>query len=98
MYNGSVTAEFDDRLLAHLEKVILAKLRRHEAFAFSFDDAEGHSTVWVERAMPIAFRYAAAVRDINRHWLDVLMETANSGAGLAVVDEPEPSERHLQHA
>ena len=99
IYNGSIEAEFDDRALVHIEKVVLAKLRRHEAFAFTWDDADGgRCTVWLERAMSIAFRYGAAVDDINRQWLDVLMETANSGGGLVMVDEPQPAPRQASRA
>lgn len=90
IYNGSMEATSDDRRLAHLEKVILAKLRRHEAFSFSWDEPGSSCTVWLERAVPIAFRYDKVGHEINRHWLDALMESANSGAGLREVGEPEP--------
>ena len=49
-YNGSVV-EFDDRLLAHLQIVIVEKIRRGEAFLMSWSDTagtgDGHSAIWI---------------------------------------------------
>ena len=37
-YDSTITAEFDDRTLTHLQVVIWSKLRRGEHFAFTFGD------------------------------------------------------------
>lgn len=50
-YDSSITVDFDDRVLAHIQLVIGAKLRRGESFYFSWRDdplvGGGRSTVWV---------------------------------------------------
>jgi len=37
-YDSTLTVDFDDRVLAHLQLVIGAKLRRAESFYFSWRD------------------------------------------------------------
>ncbi|KFF58097.1 ATP-dependent DNA ligase, partial [Cryobacterium sp. MLB-32] len=37
-YDSSLTADFDDRVLAHIQLVIGTKLRRGESFYFSWRD------------------------------------------------------------
>lgn len=81
--------EFDDRTLAHIEVVVLSKLRRGEGFAISaIDDGGGRSAIWVSPASTIRFDYGVAAHDINRAWLEELMEAANSPAGLRITPEP----------
>jgi hypothetical protein len=92
-YDSTLTAEFDDRLLAHLQLVIGAKLRRGETFFFSWrDDVEvgdGRTTIWMHDALSLVFTYAGGrVPTINRRWVDALMTTANSPGGLLVMREP----------
>lgn len=89
----STTVEFDDRVLAHLKVVIVAKLRRSESFTFSWDyasaDGSGHSSVWLHPAIPMQFEFLGSREpSINRAWLDLLIATANSPAGLRIVPEP----------
>jgi hypothetical protein len=88
---GSPPASFelDDRTLAHVELVTLAKLRRGEPFAISLDDGVGgSSTLWLNAASTLQFRFTGPRTTINRAWLDALIDTANSGAGLRIVSEP----------
>jgi hypothetical protein len=81
--------EIDDRTLAHVELVVLAKLRRNESFALTLDaEHGGRDTIWLNAASEIRFRYTSERPAINRAWLDVLIDTANSTAGMRVVDEP----------
>ncbi|MEA9985708.1 MULTISPECIES: ATP-dependent DNA ligase [Subtercola] len=82
---------FDDRLLAHLQAVITAKLRRDEKFGFtcSAGDGGGYVSVWVHPAIPLVFRFDGAERPtLNRAWIEALMQSANSGGGLSAVAEP----------
>ncbi len=77
-YDSTLTAEFDDRLLAHLQLVIGAKLRRGENFYFSWrDDVEvgdGRTTIWMHNSLPLVFKYhGSRVPPINRKWVDALM-------------------------
>jgi len=81
--------ELDDRALAHLQIVTIAKLRRSESFAFTVDGAKGaQSMVWISPSSTLQFRLSSAVNQINRTWLDQLVEAANSASGLKVLPEP----------
>lgn len=89
----SITVEFDDRVLAHLKVVILAKLRRGESFTFSWDyssaQGSGHSSVWLHPAIPMQFDfYGKKDPTLNRAWLEELVQLANTPAGLRIVPEP----------
>lgn len=84
-----VAFEFEDRALAHIELVTLAKLRRNEHFAFSIDapDGEGRTTIWLGTNIPLQFEFAVSRHDINRAWLDELLDSANSTAGMRYTAE-----------
>lgn len=84
----------DDRVLAHLQVVIIAKLRRGESFAFTWeksaDDGSGHNTVWVHPSIAIEFAFLGSRRiPLNRAWVEDLMRTANTSSGLELVAEPD---------
>lgn len=84
--------EFDDRVLAHLDMVIIAKLRRDEKFTLTWENPSGdceRSTIWLHPAIPLQFKFESRERQpLNKAWLEELMNTANTGAGLRIVPEP----------
>ena len=85
--------EFDDRVLAHLQIVIGAKLRRHECFFFSWKDdpivGNGRSSVWIAPSVPLFFKFSALARPtINREWLEELTVSSNNAQGLYLSSEP----------
>lgn len=83
--NSSDSFELDDRLLAHIEIVSLAKLRRNESFALVLPgSATSRTTLWVSPVTALQFRLTQGAHDIDREWLDQLIEGANSPAGLRV--------------
>ncbi len=87
------TIEVEDRALAHLKIVMIAKLRRGEPFAFSFeyglDGPDGRSTVWLHPAIPLQFSFDDPQQPpINRRWIDELVVSANSVDGLRLIPEP----------
>jgi hypothetical protein len=93
-YDGSMAAEFDDRLLTHLQIVISQKLRRGEPFIFSWRDVSaiggGRTALWLHPAIPLTYKYfGGKMPIINRNWIDVLAESANSASGLQVIREPQ---------
>jgi hypothetical protein len=95
-YNGALV-EFDDRLLAHLQIVIVQKIRRGESFLMSWADhaetGEGHSAIWIHPTHNLYFTFAKARSPaINRVWLSELMNSANSARGLLVTEEPDETE------
>jgi hypothetical protein len=92
-YEGGVRAELDDRVLSHLQVVIGTKLRRNEPFFFTWhgdiSTGGGRTTVWVHSGASLVFGYfGGRPAKINRAWLEALMRTANSPAGLQIVPEP----------
>lgn len=94
LYGGpDMEVEFDDRALAHLQIVITSKLRRRESFLFAWTDAltvgSGRSAVWLDPSIPLYFRYLnGGSAAINRAWIEVLMNSANSPTGLHFIPEP----------
>ena len=83
------TFEIDDRALTHVELVVVAKLRRNESFALTVDAAGGRSVVWINPSSTLRFEFTSTAHEINREWLDELMDSANTTAGLHVTPEPE---------
>jgi hypothetical protein len=95
IFDSSTRTTIDDRALAHLQIVMLNKLRRRESFAFSWkypaSEGDGRSTVWVAPELPLHFRFSGSRPPaINPAWVDLLMDSANTGSGLHLVPEPAP--------
>ena len=91
LHYGSPPASFeiDDRTLAHVELVVLAKLRRNESFALTIDGAkDARQTLWVNQASTLRFEFGSATHEINREWLDELIDSANTTTGMRVLPEP----------
>lgn len=85
--------QMEDRLLAHLQIVMIAKLRRQESFAFSWKDpaqsGDGRSTVWLHPMVSLRFKFSGSrPPSINPAWVATLTASANSGSGLHVLPEP----------
>ena len=93
LHYGSPPASFEieDRALAHIELVIMAKLRRRETLSFSLIDQQtsARQAVWISPVTTLRFQYDGPMPDINRLWLQDLVDTANSSTGLRLVPEPE---------
>ncbi|TDN90676.1 ATP-dependent DNA ligase [Microbacterium sp. BK668] len=101
IYEGIIKVDFEDRTLAHLQIVIGTKLRRGEAFHFSWRDdpslGDGRTTVWLHPRSSLVYKFYGSRRPaLNRAWIDALAYTANSPSGLYVV--PEPAEYAHQEA
>jgi hypothetical protein len=93
IYGSTMKVEFDDRVLAHLQLVIGAKLRRSESFYFSWrDDArggDGQTTLWIHPSTQVSFKYYGDPNlVINNAWVAALALTANSSGGLQLIPEP----------
>ncbi len=97
----SVVIELDDRVLAHLQVVITAKLRREEKFTLSWvDDTSdwARSAIWLHPAIALQFRFTDAVEpQLNREWMEALMVSANTASGLRVVPEPKGESGAVSH-
>ena len=93
IYDSNIKVDLEDRLLAHLQLVIGAKLRRGEAFHFTWKDdtstGNGRTIVWVHPGVSLVYKFYGSRRPaINRVWIEALVYTANSATGLHVVPEP----------
>jgi hypothetical protein len=94
LYSDSdIEIEFDDRTLAHIQVVIGAKLRRKESFFFSWKDdpaaGPGRASIWMNASIPLYFKYfGGKAPSINREWVVLLNDAANSGTGLVFIPEP----------
>lgn len=91
--SSGIEISFDDRVLAHLELVINAKLRRRESFMLSWRDApavgDGRSSIWLDTAIPLYFRYSGSrIPLIDKEWLEELVMEAGSTRGLVLGEEP----------
>lgn len=94
--NSDLKIVIDDRVLAHLQIVIVAKLRRNEAFLLNWTNepavGDGRSSVWLHQAIPLYFVFdSAETPPINRQWLETLTVAASSAGGLRLVEEPLPA-------
>jgi len=96
LYGAPATElEIDDRLLAHLKLVIVAKLRRNEGFMLLWEhspaEGSGRESLWMHPSIPLQFHFLGSKRPaLNTEWLDVLMASANTADGLRITPEPAP--------
>lgn len=94
VYDGEVLEfKVEDRLLAHLQIVIVNKFRRNESFMFSWrepaETGDGRASVWLSPHIGLRFKFAGSrTPAINPTWLAALYAAADSGRGLYAFDEP----------
>ncbi|MCJ1685356.1 ATP-dependent DNA ligase [Rathayibacter sp. VKM Ac-2928] len=86
--------DIEDRLLAHLQVVIINKFRRGESFAFTLtvpaSHGSGRQTLWLSPSIPVQFSFhGSRAPALNPTWVQELMNEANSGRGLSVMPEPQ---------
>jgi hypothetical protein len=89
---GPQDIEFEDRLLTHLEIVIVNKFRRHESFLLSWLDdlsvGSGRASMWMAAEVPVYFKYwGSRMPSINTEWLRMLEVGAESSRGLVALNE-----------
>ncbi|WP_029067773.1 hypothetical protein [Jonesia quinghaiensis] len=81
--------EFDDRTLTHLRIVLTAKMRRNEDFLMSWREGDQEKSVWISHTVPMVFEFdQLSSTDVNRDWIALLVQTANSAGGLIITPEP----------
>ena len=83
----------EDRTLAHVKIVMLAKLRRGEGFGFSWvkglDQGGGRCTAWMHPSCDLLFEFSGSRHPtINREWLEALNRSAQTAMGMSLVPEP----------
>ena len=81
-------------MLAHLQVVVINKLRRRESFTFTWDDGTQEAVCWIGPSIPLEFVYSGNRRPLlNREWLELMAMSANANSGLVVMPEPAPTTR-----
>jgi hypothetical protein len=105
VYGAAPAITIEDRVLKHLQAVMIMKLRRDEPFAFNWDAEPGigedtehpnaaHGTIWISQGSQLYFRYDGARQDkLNPEWIEALTKAAYSPRGLWAVPEPETAGR-----
>ena len=89
---GAWSIEFEDRLLTHLQIVIITRFRRGESFVMSWIDStaigSGRNSIWLSPAVPAYFKFnGSRLPSIDEDWVRRLDASAASSAGLVVTDE-----------
>ena len=92
LHYGDDRLQFDDRLLAHLQIVIVQKLRRGDSFLVSWINSRsiggGRTAIWLDASIRLRFDFAGSrTPAVNRDWLHTLQESANSATGLVITGE-----------
>lgn len=90
-YDAVATFAFDDRELAHLRAVVMAKLNLKESLVFTWiDKDEGKQrSIWLSPAIPIQFEFdSEQTPELNPVWIEQIMTLASSSTGLRWLEEP----------
>lgn len=87
-----LVVKVEDRTLAHVQIVIVNKLRRGEAFLMSWKDSveagSGRSSIWIHPQVLVHFKFdGSRAPEINPEWLATLAESADSSRGLIITAE-----------
>lgn len=83
--------QVEDRALAHIKSVIIARLRRGESCTFSWhpEGQEHRETIWIAQFIPLNFVFDTGDRPkLNRKWLELMSQAASNPAGLYEMPEP----------
>ena len=95
VYDRDAAVEMDDRTLAHLQVVMINKLRRQESFALTLRDDQRTLSVWVCPQTAVQFVYSGnRWPALNREWIEELAVAANSVGGLRLLPEPSAAAHH----
>lgn len=84
--NGLAQLELDDDLLAHVQAVIVAKLRRREPVLMSWVDCADHARqIWIQASAIVLAEYdGPQPTQLDRNWLERIMVAANSTSGICL--------------
>jgi hypothetical protein len=89
IYDDCRPIAVEDRMLAHLQIVIIDKLRRGEAFALNLRSDRQMVMTWVSKSTPLQFIYEGNGRpSINRTWVELLATEAGFRGSLDLLPEP----------
>ena len=82
-----------DRVLTHLEYVVVQQFRRGESFLLSWIDGEANGdgvqerSLWLSPTVPVGFEFDSAdAVPLELAWVTALASAAGSTEGLRIVD------------
>jgi hypothetical protein len=89
-YDGTTT-DFDDLVLAHLQIVIVQKIRRQEPFLMTWRESDptggGRTAIWIHQMAMMTFHFTTSAKTvIDPVWVKKLTDSANSAMGMFVTD------------
>jgi hypothetical protein len=89
VYDDTRAIMIEDRLLAHVQIVIIDKLRRRETFALNLRSEHHFISMWVTCSTPLQFVYEGSRRPrINFPWVELLSGEAGLTGTLELLPEP----------
>jgi hypothetical protein len=89
VYDDGRPIDVDDRTLAHLQVVIIDKLRRGESFSLSLSDGKRLAMMWLSPFTPLQFVYQGSrSARLNRAWIEELATHAGVSGVLNLSPEP----------
>ncbi|WP_141143450.1 ATP-dependent DNA ligase [Schumannella sp. 10F1B-5-1] len=83
------TVTMDDRMLAHVQAVTVARLRRNEPFQLAWDEqvrhGSGRRAIWMAPSVELLWEFdGGSEPELDRELLETMMQKAGSTAGLHV--------------
>lgn len=92
LIHGPMNVDMNDRILIHLETVIVNKFRRGEPLLLTwFADGSpenGRRSLWLTPRVPVYFSYDdGGSPSMNDEWLRRMLSAANTPRGLVLLDE-----------
>jgi hypothetical protein len=98
IYDRGEAIELDDRALAHLQVVIIDKLRRGEHFSLTLRGEHRMLSYWVSPRTAIEFVYLGNRQPVLNHaWLEELAGQAGLTGVLTLLPEPMPQADEARH-
>ncbi len=99
IYDSDVKVDLEDRLLAHLQAVILAKVRRGESFTFTWKEdlstGGGRTSVFIHPHVSLVFKFhGGRTPQLNPAWLRALTYTLIRPADYTSSPNPQPTTAH----
>jgi hypothetical protein len=89
VYDQARAIALDDRVLAHVQIVIIDKLRRRENFGLNLRSENHIVMMWVTCSTPLQFVYGGNRRPrINYPWVELLAGEASLTGTLELLPEP----------
>ena len=89
LHYGGTSLEFEDRLLSHLQIVVVQKFRRGESFLMSWLQGDAQTmtrrSLWMTPGTVVFFHFnGSRTPAIDEDWLKRLAASAESSMGLVV--------------